>query len=135
MSDHPDKYSNKPARIEAVRAWRDAAIADGWRAAPIYDTEPMESAARLSREGWEAQVYSRDRGPEETREPRFKGYIRYEADVHVWAPDAMAIHKVPEVYDWQKLTAGARTCGYCGATDVDTDFGEIRMPLREHLRQ
>lgn len=37
MNDHPEKYSNRPNRIEAMRAWRDAAIADGWTAEPTYE--------------------------------------------------------------------------------------------------
>ena len=65
-------------------------------------------------------VFTRDRGPVETRDPREKGYVRYEADVSVWGPDDLAIHKVPDVYSWDALQAGLRTCGYCGAADVDT---------------
>jgi hypothetical protein len=119
--DAADKYGDSPDRIEQVRAWRDAAIADGWTAQPTYPhTEPVESAATLQRDGWLAMIFTRDRGPKEAREPRTRGYARFEAHVSVWAPDSMAIHEVPKVYSWDALQAGQRTCGYCQATDVDT---------------
>lgn len=94
--------------LEQVRAWRDAAIADGWDATPTYETESIDRATRLRRDGWEAQVLTRDDSPQSIS-----------ATVHLWGPDGLAV-RTGIAYDFDKLKAGLRTCMACKATDVDT---------------
>lgn len=101
------------ASVERARAWRDAAVADGWSIEPTYQTEPVERAARLSRDGFSAQIITRT--PEEGHRWR----TTYEGSVHIWGPDSLAV-KAPHPYSWERLTAGLRTCHDCGATDVET---------------
>ena len=105
-------FTNDPEDIERVRQWVAAAVADGWTIYPTYRTEPVESAARLSKDGFQAQVLMRDHGTEGTHR------WRYEAKVSLWGPDGLCL-SVPQVYDWERLTSATRMCGECGAKDVD----------------
>jgi hypothetical protein len=93
-------------------AWRDAAIADGWAAEPMYTSEPLERAARLSKLGFVAQIITRVPMPGDR-------YATHAAHVHVWGPDGLAITP-PNVYSWLAVVNGVRTCSACGATDIDT---------------
>ena len=108
-------FTNDQARYDAAIAWRTAAIADGWKAEPIYPAtehsvgESMERACKLTRDGFVAQVY--------TRSP--SGRWKFEAKVNAWGPDRRAI-LVPVVYSWEAIQAGVRTCRYCKAVDVET---------------
>lgn len=101
--------------VEWARAWRDAAVADGWSIEPTYgDSESVDRAARLSRVGWMAQVITRT--PIEGN--RHANY--YCGTIHVWGPDGLAVSP-GHTYDWAHLVAGLRTCSACKATDVDTE--------------
>jgi hypothetical protein len=108
---HEFGLTNSQADIDAVHAFREAAKADGWTCEPTYASEPEESAARLSREGFTMQLLSRANKP-----PNRYGF---QAQVNIWGPDGLAINP-PEVYDWQKIKAGLTTCSNCGKTDVPT---------------
>jgi len=113
---NPSQYgfSQDRADIEAVTAWREAAIADGWTSEPTYgDREPEQSAARLRHpEGFVAQTIAREFPPERSR-------YRYSASVNVWGPDGMSVIP-PNTYDMAAIRGALRTCENCRATDVDT---------------
>lgn len=95
--------------IPLAHAYREAAKADGWQCEPLYgDHEPVEQAARLMRDGFIMHVMARPHG-DTCPMP----------SVSIWGPDGAAI-KPPLEYDWDAIVAGARICGECGATDVDT---------------
>lgn len=105
-------FTNDAAHVEAVRAFVQAAVADGWSIEPTYPThESVESAARLKRDGYVLMVLSRDRG-ETSR-------YRYEAKVSGWGPDGLSI-RVPKTYSWDAITSEPTTCRHCGATGVET---------------
>lgn len=111
MADDEDRrmfgYTNDPVWIERARAWRDAAVADGWSIEPTYpNNEGADRACRLKREGFVAQIITR-----ETTKPEAK--YRYEASVSVWAPDDMTIVP-PDVYDWAEVRGAATACNQCG---------------------
>lgn len=104
-------FTNDQAQFDAAVAWRVAAIADGWAAEASYDGEPMESACRLTRDGFVAHVLARTNKP--------GGRWKFTAKVDAWGPDRMAVRS-PMVYDWGKLLQGTQHCKYCGADGVDT---------------
>ena len=107
-------FTKDPKQMQWAQDWRDAAIADGWSHEPTYNSEPEDRACQMSRDGFVAQILTRD-----IIKPA--GKWLYEADVHVWAPDRLAID-VPrgEAYDWNVLVDRIRTCPACKRTDVDT---------------
>lgn len=97
--------------LERCRAWRDAAVADGWSIEPTYKNEDVNRAASLKRDGFKASVFTRI-------------YVResgtfYECSVHVWGPDGLAC-TIPTTYDWPAIVASLRVCNECGASNVDT---------------
>lgn len=103
-------FTNDQAEYDAAVAFREAAKADGWTCVPTYgDSEPVERAARLMRDGWVISILAREK----------VGKWKYEANVHAWGPDGMSI-RTPRVYDFQVMQAELRTCKACGATDVPT---------------
>jgi hypothetical protein len=119
-------FTNDTKEYDRVRSFRDAAIADRWSHKATYDSEPEERASHLYREGFVMSVLTRSRENEVLNPARgiystSHGKWRYEAQVHIWGPDGMAIDSGP-VYDWGKLTAGLRHCPECGADDVDTQL-------------
>lgn len=113
MSASEFGFSNDRADLETVREWVAAAVADGWNIEPTYKTEPQESAATLSKNGFRAMALMRDRG--EIHDRRY----RYEAHVSAWGPDGLAI-SVPKRYDFALIEKAVRRCGECGREDVDT---------------
>jgi hypothetical protein len=107
-----EDYTNDDAQYQAAIAFREAAIADGWDAKPTYGaSEPMESACTLEREGFKCSVLARVKPP---------GRYKYEAGVSIWGPDRLCI-RAPKVYDWAIISGSLRKCGYCHATDVETE--------------
>lgn len=104
-----EDYTRDKDQLLRVTVWRNAAIADGWRAEATYgDSEPIERAATLTRDGFKCMILTR------TMEHGW-----YEAGVSIWGPDRLAITP-PLTYDWDAIVAGLRKCGYCNATDVGT---------------
>lgn len=104
--------SSTKMTIEQVRAWVQAAIADGWKAAPTYPAgpgrkggEPVEQAATLRRDGWVAMAFARPQG--------WGLGWNEQAEITVWAPDELQV-QVPLVYDWPALEDNATRCQYCG---------------------
>lgn len=106
-------FTNDPQHVADVRGWVAAAVADGWSIQPTYDTEPVESAATLRRDGYVAMVLMRDKSDAGTRT------YRYEAKVSAWGPDGLSIRPTLP-YDWTTMTAALRTCNLCHAEDVET---------------
>lgn len=97
--------------FNAVVAWRDAAIADGWEHRPTYgDHEAEDRACKLTRDGFVVQVLTRR---------HVKANRRYEAQVSAWGPDRLAL-RVPNIYDWQAMQDAIMRCQYCGAHPVKT---------------
>lgn len=106
---------------EYVTAYREQMVADGWGVEPTYgDHEPLESAARLTRDGFVCQILTRDKGPNEAREPRNQGLKRYETTIHIWGPDRLAI-KPPYPYSFEACVAATSHCSACGARGVATE--------------
>lgn len=113
-------FGEDPRYNEHVAAYRDAMVADGWSIEPTYRHEPVESAARLVREGFVCQILTRDKGASETREPRDRGLKRYEASLSMWGPDRLAL-RPPYPYSFAACEARTRTCHDCGKSDVPTE--------------
>lgn len=106
-------FTNDINRLNAAKAFRDAAIADGWVPKQTYPGgEPMESAASLERDGYKLMIFTRDK-------PTPNGKWKYQAEVNLWGPDRFAI-KPPDVYDFVAITKNIRNCHYCKAADVET---------------
>ena len=104
-------FTNDRASFEAAAAWRDAAVADGWSVQPTYGAhEGVERAAKLTRDGFVAQVITRTK----------VGKWLYEASVSVWGPDGLAVAP-PNAYDWSAIVAATKRCSYCKAPDVETE--------------
>jgi hypothetical protein len=96
----------------AALQWRDDAVRDAWSIEPTYgDSESVDRAWRLSRDGFSVQGISR------LYEPGRKWAA--EASIHIWGPDGLAI-KTPSLYDFAEIEAGLTTCEACGAKGVKT---------------
>ncbi|MCF8534075.1 MAG: hypothetical protein K9G48_13790 [Reyranella sp.] len=104
--------TNDVTRLEAARAYVAAAVADGWGIEPSYSSEPIESAAKLRREGFQMSVLMRVQDPARS--------TRYQVSISVWGPDGLVI-RPPDAYDWVKIKGGLRRCNNCNAEDVDTE--------------
>lgn len=95
-------------KLDAVRRWRDAAVADGWSQEAMYGPyEDVDRVARLRKDGWVAQVFMRVYDT---------GYIH--ANVTIWGPDNLQV-TVPPIYSMEALVKNLRKCLNCGAEDVD----------------
>ena len=105
-------FTNDRAYLEAVQAYRDAAIADGWTSEPTYKDESAHRACKLHKGGFVMMVL--------TREHRPGGPSAYEVQVHLWGPDGLAI-KPEAPYNWDQINEGLRVCDWCGATGVYTE--------------
>ena len=93
--------------INKVKAFRDAAVADGWSIRPTYEgNEPVEFAATLDRDGYTMQIITR---------PQYA-----KASIYIWGPDGLAI-KTPAEYSWSEIAHGVEKCNYCGAYSVKTE--------------
>ena len=114
MKDHAKDFTLEA--LEGARAYRAAALADGWTSEPTCKQEEEECASQHHREGFHMSIIA----PESR--PATKHLIeqrRPEGSVSIWGPDGLAI-AVPMPYSWGALVAGMRICGACGKTDVDT---------------
>jgi hypothetical protein len=106
-------FTNDKARLDAVHAYRNAAVLDGWTLEPTYPKhEAADRAATLKREGFVMMTLSR-----ENTDKREK--FHYEAKVHIWGPDGLAISP-PDTYNFAEIQARIRQCHYCNAKGVDT---------------
>jgi hypothetical protein len=104
-------FTNDKNRIAEVRAWRDAAIADGWASAPTYgERESIDRACKMMRDGFVATCITREKA----------GSWAYEASLSVWGPDGKSIRLRGPNYNFDEILAGLRSCNNCGATDVET---------------
>jgi len=96
-------FTNDLAQLEAVRKFRDAAIADGWQAKPTYpDHEDIGRASSLSRDGWTMSIMSRE------NIGKWKG----KAEITIWAPDGLQIEP-PATYDWATIQDRLNVCLAC----------------------
>lgn len=111
-------FTNSKADLDAVVAWRDAAITDGWSHRPTYESEAEERVCSLEKDGFKAMVLTRC--PVSLPSSRHQSKWFAEAEVNVWGSDGLAI-KPPDVYDWQFIESAVSTCGYCGAHPVETE--------------
>ncbi len=106
-------FTNKRSDYDEVLAFKAAAIADGWQCQATYNTESIDRAATLNREGFHLKIIARD------NTAKLGSKHAYHLDLSMWGPDGLAILP-PETYDWQKIQAAVRSCNYCRAQDVDT---------------
>ncbi len=104
--------------LDEVRAWREAAITDGWSPDPIYTQESEDRAMRLTKDGWIAHASARPSRPDPFDKRRT---MPAQADITVWGPDQLQIHpEVPVPYSWNRMNALLRRCAYCKTEDVET---------------
>ena len=111
---YPNKYgfSDRDEDILAAQEFVRLAIADGWTISKYFDTEPVDQACKLSREGFKMSVLTRTNDPSVS-------FWKYEAHISIWGPDGLII-ATPQKYDWDALVAALRHCPQCQATDVST---------------
>jgi len=87
-----------------LKQWVRDAIDDGWEAKATFpEHESMDTASSLTKGGWKAMVFLRDK----------------ETSIGVWGPDSLQV-LVPTIYNMKALEAALRTCQYCKETDIDT---------------
>lgn len=106
-------FTNDGARLRAAEAYRDAAVADGWSKRPTYESESIDRACTLNRDGFIMQVLTRDNSEKKRK-------WKHEAQISIWGPDGLAIPP-PAEYDFAKIKALTRHCMYCKTDDVDTE--------------
>jgi hypothetical protein len=107
--------TNNKARVEAAAAWREAAINDGWEVEPLYPKhEEISSACRLTKDGFVAQILTREFSGTEARA------YRYQAEVHVWGSDRLVVD-VPYNYPgFEAIQKLQYRCNYCKTENVPT---------------
>lgn len=103
-------FTNDPAPYEAMLAYREAALADGWSLQWMEGDEKTASYSKHFKDGYCMHILSRSQG---------KHKYKYEAKASLWCPQGIAI-RAPETYDWQKIVEGTTRCHECGATGVKT---------------
>ena len=104
-------FTNDSAELSLVQQCRDDAIADGWSSMPTYQNESIDRACKLSRDGWTAQVL--------TRENKQGAKWKFEAAVNVWGPDGLACN-VPMKYSFEELSKNLSVCSHCKKEGVET---------------
>ena len=106
--------TNDKTIVDAAAAWRDAAIEDGWTPEPMYPKdEDISQSCRLTKDGFVAQILTRELNIQ-------GGRYKYQAEVHAWGSDDLAI-AVPFVYPgFDVLKALMKRSNYCGTENVDT---------------
>lgn len=109
----PFGFTNERHHIENVRAFVVAAVLDGWSIEATYESESIESAAKLRRDGFVMSVLMREKDA--------GGKWRYEASISIWGPDGLAIRPVPHPYNAEAISAGLRVCSNCKDKDVPTE--------------
>jgi hypothetical protein len=103
-------FTNKDEDYELVNNWFNAAVNDGWDAQPTYPGhETVDVAAKLTKERFVASILRRKR----------TGKWKFEANVHLWGPDGLAITP-PKEYNWEEIKKSLRVCHNCHKEDVDT---------------
>ena len=111
----PDEFgfTNDPAFLAAVEAFRDAAVSDGWAIRPTYTSEPQQRASTLEREGFKMSILTR------TRNKEWQKYA-FETHACAWGPDGLAL-RLHAPYSWEQFKAAMTSCNYCGATGVQVE--------------
>jgi hypothetical protein len=89
---------NKGQFVAALNKWREDAVVDGWECKPIYNTESVETAAELHKNGWTCHIYIR---------------CEHSIQISVWAPDGHALLEIPEKYNMTNLQAQSFLCHFC----------------------
>ena len=107
-------FTNRDEIFTAACAFRDAAVADGWSIKPTYQSEPVERASHLKKDGFMMSMLTRSEAT-----GKMPGKWKYEADICIWGPDGLTIG-APEKYDFATIQAGMTTCNSCGKTGVET---------------
>ena len=80
-----------------VIAWRNAAIADGWRHFPTYHNESEDRAVTLKSDGFTCMITSRN---------------AQKQTIRAWCPRGLAL-EVPAIYSMAELYANLRLCSEC----------------------
>jgi hypothetical protein len=103
-------FTNEQNKYQRAVEYRKAAIADGWTCEPTYgEHEPVEQAAKLTRDGFTMQIITRTK----------VGKWNYEASVNIWGPDGLGIEP-PESYDWNQIVANLHRCSHCHKLVLET---------------
>lgn len=103
---------DRKRQYERAKQWVQDAIEDGWLIQATYKAEPIESAATLKKEGFEAIAIIRYR-PEKRKD------LQYDAGISVWGPDGLAVMHGTK-YSWEELNKNLRVCDHCNKQDVKT---------------
>ena len=112
MKGNPYGFTNDKAEYDAVVAFRDAALADGWSIEPTYKNgEAAESYGTLFRDGFTMHAKARVKDVGEK--------WSYEAEIVLWGPDGLCI-PTPRVYSMDTLIKSLRVCPKCKTEDVET---------------
>lgn len=88
---------------EEIIKFKEDAINDGWEIEPIYENESIETAFRLTKEGYDISIILRD---------------NYKS-VAIWGPDGLQIPP-QQKYDMDYLRKALTCCPICGAESVKT---------------
>lgn len=84
-------FHDDTIRVEEVRAWREAALADGWTSRPTYDHEAEDRAFTMEHpEGFIVTGLSRPADPDDPKWPSLKS----EAHLHLWRKESNGIGSV-----------------------------------------
>lgn len=110
--------------VRDVYRWRDAALADGWGIAKLYNGESILRAGRLTKGDWLADTIAR---------PGFAS-VPEDAEITVRAPDLLRV-RVPVPYSWPELVRNTQRCMQCGAhSQVTWQSGEDHRACPQHVR-
>lgn len=118
MKNNMFGFTNNDKEYERVVKFRTEAIKDGWTYEPTYGNhESWESHCSLSKNDFKMSISTR------TTETSFilkkGGKWKYEADIHIWGPDGLAIEP-PKEYNMGEIIKGLKKCSWCETEDVET---------------
>lgn len=99
--------SNNQSDLDRVREYREAAIADGWECSPLYRTEDMDRASRLTRDGFVMHVITRDQRGTGSK-------FGFDVSLAAWGLDGLSI-KLPRPYPgMDAIVDASKRCHNCG---------------------
>lgn len=105
----PYNHTLAKKKLEKIRAFRDAAVADGWVIEPLYKVESVENAAKLTTGKWVMHVYTR---------AHTESSMRIDTSISIWGPDQLQVEP-PDVYDMDEIKRRLRRCNYCTCDNLD----------------
>jgi len=107
MSIWPDNefgLTNDEQVVKAADDFFNAAINDGWTCQPLYLSESIDTAAKLTKDGYVMYIFRRGL--------KAGGDFKWTVTINIWCPEKLHI-ETPDIYDWERIKDGLNRCDWC----------------------